>query len=63
LATVASLVSIHHLSLEKGWLAQGQFKVTGWCLSAAWYFGVLATLKPSLSWLHCYSRSDNYCHT
>jgi len=30
LVPVATLVSVYHLGLEKGWLAQCQFKVTGW---------------------------------
>jgi len=37
--------------LEQGWLAQCQFKVTGWVsyLSAAWHFSVLSQLNPELS--------------
>jgi len=48
LAPVASLVSIHHLRPRAG-LVGLQFKVTGGvsCLSAAWYFSVLA-FKPQL---------------
>jgi len=41
---VASLVSVYHLRLEQGWLAQCEFKVTGWgimflCSMVLWCAG------------------------
>jgi len=61
MAPVASLVIVPQntavwLSVSLKWLGGVS------CLSAAWYFVVLAPWNPAWVWIS-YSRSDNHCRT